>query len=101
MNTTLFVLLAGCAVFYTVFAHPPPGCQRPPKPEFLDNANETVRKEFFDIVKNHGVPPEQKRAQVLEWAKRYGLEEQAKQHEDKVHEVMSKNVSANTAFVLF
>ncbi|PIO67930.1 hypothetical protein TELCIR_10301 [Teladorsagia circumcincta] len=67
-----------------------PECRPPFLPDYLKDANETVRNEFFDIARNQAVPLDQRREQVIEWAKKYGLEEQARQHEEKVKAMMDK-----------
>ncbi|KAK6046974.1 hypothetical protein COOONC_15521 [Cooperia oncophora] len=87
MNTGLAVLLAAWAVFCVIFGQEQPKCEHPPKPEFLNKVDENARKEFFDIVKNHDIPPEQKKEKVIAWGQQHGFAEEVKKHEEMIQEM--------------
>ncbi|KAK6059245.1 hypothetical protein COOONC_03129 [Cooperia oncophora] len=90
MNPALFACFTAFAIFCATLGEAPE-CQRPPRPAFLDGANETVRQEFHSIFENHALAPEARRSQVIELGKKYGLEDEATKYEDMVKDVMSKN----------
>ncbi|VDO33251.1 unnamed protein product [Haemonchus placei] len=84
MNTTVAALFAVCFILcitqgYGGHSHSQShshehGGERPPKPEFLDKLNDTLREEFWNIVKDRSIPPNEKREKVLAWGEKYGLE---------------------------
>ncbi|XGW31893.1 hypothetical protein V3C99_010231, partial [Haemonchus contortus] len=62
-------------------------------PDFLDKLNATVRQEFMDIAKNHTLDAEEKRAAVLQWGRKYNLEKEAEQHEERM-DALRKELSS-------
>ncbi|KAK6059244.1 hypothetical protein COOONC_03128 [Cooperia oncophora] len=92
MRSAAVVLLTACAIFCAVYAHRHRGM---PPPAFLSSFNETVRKGFFDIIKKPNLTLEEKKAQVMNWAKTYGLEEQAKKQIEKIEGMMKKHPGHN------
>ncbi|KAK5984581.1 hypothetical protein GCK32_019996 [Trichostrongylus colubriformis] len=87
MKIALAILVTAYAVLLVLGGHhSSESGERPPPPEFLNTVNDTVRKEFWEIVKNRALPPEEKKASVLEWGKKYNLETQAQQHEAMIEE---------------
>ncbi|PIO67931.1 peptidase, M24 family [Teladorsagia circumcincta] len=90
MNTALIVVLAGCAVFWVVFGEGQ--TEKPLPPPFLSAVNDTVRREFYDILMNVNLTQEQRKSQVLGWIAKFGLEDEAKQDDDKL-QAMVKGTS--------
>ncbi|XGW31882.1 hypothetical protein V3C99_010225 [Haemonchus contortus] len=90
MRTVVAVLLAVSFLLYITegrhshsHSHEHGG-ERPPKPAFLDKLNDTLREEFWSIVKDRSIPPSEKRERVLAWGEKYGLEKETQEHEDRV-----------------
>ncbi|XGW31874.1 hypothetical protein V3C99_010219 [Haemonchus contortus] len=90
MNSAVAVLLAVCFLLYITegrhshtHSHEN-GSERPPKPAFLKNLNDTLREEFRSIMKDRSLQPSEKRAKVLAWGEKYGLQKETQEHEDRV-----------------
>ncbi|XGW31881.1 hypothetical protein V3C99_010224 [Haemonchus contortus] len=90
MNTAVAVLFAVCFLLCITegrhghsHSHEHGG-ERPPKPAFLDKLNDTLREEFWSIVKDRSIPPSEKREKVLAWGEKYGLEKETQEHEDRI-----------------
>ncbi|VDO33253.1 unnamed protein product [Haemonchus placei] len=95
MNTAVAVLLAVCFLLYITegrhnhsHSHEHGG-ERPPKPAFLKNLNETLREEFWSIVKDKTLQPSEKRAKVLAWGEKYGLQSREQKAEVNVRKRIS------------
>ncbi|KAK6059246.1 hypothetical protein COOONC_03130 [Cooperia oncophora] len=58
-----------------------------PKPAFLSKVDDAARKQFFAIVRNPNLTSDQKKTQVIEFAKKHGFEEEGKKHVKKIEDL--------------
>ncbi|KIH47930.1 hypothetical protein ANCDUO_22005 [Ancylostoma duodenale] len=64
-------------------------------PPFLKNVSKEGKKEYYEILKKHNATIAEQKAEILEWAKKFNVEEQVKAFEEKKHkEEVRKNVEA-------
>ncbi|VDO88793.1 unnamed protein product [Haemonchus placei] len=91
MNITFAFVFTACVLFCMIGAHDD---EEMKPPDFLDKLNATVRQEFMDIAKNHTLEPEEKKAAILQWGSKHGLEDVARQHEERMDK-LRKEVSSN------
>ncbi|KAK6038398.1 hypothetical protein COOONC_24097 [Cooperia oncophora] len=80
MNIGLAILFVTYAVFCVVSGEQKPKCIIPPKPAFLSKVDDAARKQFFAIVRNPNLTSDQKKTQVIEFAKKHGFEVQVPFH---------------------
>nr|CDJ86785.1 unnamed protein product [Haemonchus contortus] len=81
MNIAFVVILTACILLRIIDSHESEDMK---PPDFLDKLNATVRQEFMDIAKNHTLDPEEKRAAILQWGSKHNLENEAREHEERM-----------------
>ncbi|PIO64956.1 hypothetical protein TELCIR_13398, partial [Teladorsagia circumcincta] len=79
MKSAVFLLLVGATVLGHRRRHHEECHRAPPKPKFLKSVSCKARVEYFDIVLNMREPIAKQSEEVLEWAKKYKVEEQVEE----------------------